>query len=120
MDPNDRYPVGLRRRTPEERAAYLEARVPDTARRFNCTEDEARQILQLGQIRKPTPEKGSISFVLTRPDDETLKFSIEFAGQGGEEITTITHDQYGWDGIDLIKGTVTSIGEALGIEVVER
>lgn len=128
-------PFSLVRRTPEARKAYLEAKVPDVARRFNVSEDEARELLAMaggvtaiseqGQVgpapvTPATPATGSISFVLTRPDDETLKFGIEFAGQGGEEITTATHEEHGWDGMSLIEDTVKSIGEALGIEVVER
>ena len=129
----DTVPLTLKRRTPEDRAAYLEAKVPDIARRFNVSEEEARQLLamaggvnalagdaEVGHGPVVTPAVGSISFVLERPDDETLKFSIEFAGQGGEEITTATHDEVGASGMGLVEDTVKSIAEALGIEVVER
>lgn len=129
----DTVPLTLKRRTPEDRAAYLEAKVPDIARRFNVSEEEARQLLamaggvnalaedaEVGPGPVVTPAVGSISFVLERPDDETLKFSIEFAGQGGEEITTATYDEVGSSGMSLVEDTVKSIAEALGIEVVER
>lgn len=126
-------PFALRRRSAESRAAYIAEKVPIIAKRFNCTEGEARALLEgvstgvagideLPELREPkvTPAVGSISFVLERPDDETLKFSIEFAGQGGEEITTATYDAVGSSGMGLIEDTVKSIAEALGIEVVER
>lgn len=127
-------PFVLRRRTPESRAAYIAEKVPIVARRFGCTEEEARQLLEgvdrltdgtsvalpEGYEPEVTPAVGSISFVLERPDDETLKFSIEFAGQGGEEITTATYDEVGSSGMGLVEDTVKSIAEALGIEVVER
>lgn len=128
-------PEQLRRRTPEERDAYLRAKAPDVAAKFSCTEDEALEILRSvdsgggtlvvlpdrpGDEAEVTPAKGSIRFVLERPDDERLNFSIEFEGQGAEEITLANHDEHGWDGMDLLADTVKSIGEALGIEVVER
>jgi hypothetical protein len=116
-------PQALRRRTPEERERYIAEKVPVIAKRFSVSEAEARSLLEgLGNppvAPAPTPEEGSIRFVLTKLDDETLNFSIEFEGQGSEDVTTVTHDEYGRSGIDLIKDTVATIGEALGIEVVE-
>lgn len=126
-------PAPLRRRSPESRAAYIAEKVPQIAKRFNCTEEEARALLEgvdgagaalvtvpEGHEVKVTPAEGSIRFVLERPDDERLNFSIEFVGQGAEEITASNHDEHGWDGMELLVDTVKSIGEALGIEVVER
>jgi hypothetical protein len=125
-------PDALRRRTPEERQAYLDEKTPAVAKKFGVSEEEARELLAMSggaYALEPdatvgpapvTPATGSIRFVLTRENDETLNFSIEFEGQGGEDITTVTHDEYGWSGIDLIKDTVKSIGEALGIEVAEQ
>lgn len=123
----------IQRRTPESRAAYIAEKVPIIAKRFNCTEEEARALLEgvdgagaalvtlpEGHEVKVTPAVGSIRFVLERPDDERLNFSIEFEGQGAEEIVASNHDEHGWDGMGLLADTVRSIGTALGIEVVER
>lgn len=123
-------PFVLRRRTPESRAAYIAEKVPVIAKRFNCTEQEARLLLEgatdTAAVAPPdieakvTPATGSIRFVLERPDDETLTFTVEFEGQGGEQVARVTHDSHGWDGMGLLQGVVQGIGEALGIEVVER
>lgn len=68
-----------------------------------------------------TPTDSSVAFVLSRPDDETLVFSIEFDGQEpGEEISRADHDNDGWSGVELLKETVERTAAAIGARVVNR
>jgi hypothetical protein len=65
-------------------------------------------------------QDSEVRFVIRRPDDDTAEIAVEFGESGGEDITTATHDEHGRAGMELVVDTVRSIGEALGIEVVDR
>lgn len=106
------------RRIRDEQAAVAEFSLQPLAEapRLDASENAAtkvqalaQQLLNLGPV-----------IIITRPDDRTLNISVEYGGEAGEDITTATHDEHGWDGIDLVKDTVVSLGEALGVRVEER
>jgi hypothetical protein len=79
--------------------------------------DASEHVARKAQFRSTTLEP---VIVLTRPDDETLNIAVEYGGDAGEDITTATNDLHGSSGMGLVEDTVKSLGEALGIRVVER
>lgn len=123
----------LRRRTDKERIAYLEEKLPSVMKKFNITEEEARQLLMIGATaevlawptpraeagRSALPDESSVAFIWHRPDDETAVMSIQLDGGTPEEIGRANYDRHGTAGIELARETLKAAADAIGARWVE-
>lgn len=129
----------LRRRTPDGRAAYIAEKVPVVARRFGCTEEEARALLEgvsepgsaLPAWASPpelvaTPAGSPVAFILAimGEDPEFPDGVVAFVQVGDAEPVQVGEVRnrccmYSGE-MSTLTGAVKKTAEALGAEVVER
>lgn len=50
---------------------------------------------------------------IQRPDDETVVVLVD-----GEHLTTATHDELGWAGMEAVSDTACAVARALGVSFV--
>lgn len=127
----------LRRRTPDGRAAYIAEKVPVVARRFGCTEEEARALLEgvdgaggalvtLPEGYESRPASPPVAFILAimGEDPELPDGVVAFVQLGDAEPIQVGEVRsrccmYSGE-MSTLTGAIKKTAEALGVEVVER
>jgi hypothetical protein len=132
-------PFVLRRRTHEGREAYIAEKVPLIAKRFNCTEEEARALLEGvdgaggtlvtlpdGYEPKATPAAPSVAFILARlgEDPEIPDGMVAYVQVGDAEPVPVGEVRnrccmYSGE-MGTLAEAVKKTAEVLGAEVVQR